>query len=75
MGFGPLGIWEIIAIVGVALLIFGPARLPEIARGVGKAIRSVKNVKDEITGVVLDEEPDESDGKVSGDGPSKGPEA
>lgn len=56
MRFGPLGIWEIIVIVGVALLVFGPAQLPKIARGVGKAFKSVKDMKEEITGVVLDDE-------------------
>ncbi len=57
MGIGPLGIWEILVIVGVALLIFGPAKLPEIARGVGKAVKSFRDVKDEVTGAVLDDEP------------------
>jgi len=57
MGLGPLGIWEILVIVGVALLIFGPAKLPDIARGVGKAFKSFKDVKDEVTGAVLDDGP------------------
>lgn len=57
MGLGPLGIWEIIIIVGVVLLVFGPAQLPKIARGVGKAFKTGKDMKDEITGLVLDEDP------------------
>lgn len=56
MRFGPLGIWEILVIVGVALLIFGPTQLPKIARGVGKAFKSAKDFKDEMTGAVLDDE-------------------
>lgn len=56
MRIGPLGIWEIILIVGVALLIFGPVQLPKIARGVGKAVRSARDLKDEVTGVVIDDE-------------------
>ena len=34
---------EIILIVVVALLIFGPKRLPELARGMGEAIREFRS--------------------------------
>ena len=33
-----LGSYEIIAILAIALLLFGPKKLPELAKGVGKAI-------------------------------------
>lgn len=56
MGLGPVGVWEILVIVGVALLIFGPTQLPKIARGVGKAVRSFRDVKDEVTGIVRDDD-------------------
>ena len=56
MRFGPLGIWEILVIVGVALLIFGPTQLPKLARGVGKAVRSARDLQDEVTGAVRDED-------------------
>lgn len=36
---GPL---EIAIVVVIALLIFGPARLPELARSAGKGIRELK---------------------------------
>ncbi len=37
-----LGMGELIVILAVALLVLGPKRLPEIATGLGKAIRDFK---------------------------------
>jgi len=39
---GRLGTSEIILILVVALLIFGPKKLPELARSVGESIRGFK---------------------------------
>lgn len=39
MRIGPFGIWEIVIILVVVLLIFGPSRLPEMAKGVGRSVR------------------------------------
>ncbi len=56
MRLGPVGIWEIVAIVVVVLLIFGPSYLPKLARGAGKALKTAKDVRDEVTGAVIDDE-------------------
>ena len=37
-----IGLPEMIVILGVALLIFGPKKLPEIGRSLGQAINSFK---------------------------------
>ena len=37
-----LGIPEIAVILGVALLIFGPKKLPELGRNLGKGLRNFK---------------------------------
>lgn len=37
-----LGFWEIMAIVIVAVIFFGPSRLPGLGRSVGEAIRGFK---------------------------------
>lgn len=40
---GNLGLSEIIVIAVVALLVIGPRRLPEVARGLGEALRSFQD--------------------------------
>jgi sec-independent protein translocase protein TatA len=37
-----LGLPELLLIGGVVLLVFGPKRLPELAKGMGKGIRDFK---------------------------------
>jgi sec-independent protein translocase protein TatB len=46
LGVGPL---EIVVILIVALLIFGPDRLPEIGASLGKAVRELRNLSREVT--------------------------
>ena len=42
-----LGTWEIVAILAVVLLIFGPSKLPSLGRGVGEFFKNLKKgVKD-----------------------------
>jgi Tat protein translocase TatB subunit len=45
---GSLGWSEIMVIMVLALVVFGPNRLPDIARQVGKAIREVRRVSSEF---------------------------
>ena len=41
------GHWEIIVLLVVVLLIFGPSQLPKLAKGIGKSIQSFKSgIKD-----------------------------
>jgi sec-independent protein translocase protein TatA len=43
-----LGAPELIAIGVIALLLFGPRKLPELMRGLGKGIREFKKASSEI---------------------------
>jgi sec-independent protein translocase protein TatA len=47
MPFG-IGIWELLILLLVLLLVFGPKRLPEMGRQLGKGMREFK---DSVTGV------------------------
>jgi sec-independent protein translocase protein TatA len=42
MRIGPFGVWEIMIILIVVLLIFGPKRLPEMAKGLGQSVRAFR---------------------------------
>lgn len=48
---GPL---EIGAIIVLALLVFGPAKLPELGKAIGKAIQEFRKAGKEITREVKD---------------------
>jgi sec-independent protein translocase protein TatA len=43
-----IGLPELLLILGIALLVFGPSKLPELAKGLGKAIREFKRATEEI---------------------------
>jgi len=47
-----LGAGEVILILVVALLVLGPKRLPELARGLGKFMREFRRQTDEVRSVV-----------------------
>ncbi len=46
--FGNIGFPELLVILLIVLLLFGAKRLPEIARGMGRAIHEFKNGVKEI---------------------------
>jgi sec-independent protein translocase protein TatB len=43
-----IGIEELIVILVIALIVVGPERMPELARQVGKAIRDVRRMYDNL---------------------------
>src|SRR5262245_56273192 len=50
--FGSLGIQEMILIFIVALIVFGPKRLPEIGRTIGKALGEFKKATDDFKNTI-----------------------
>lgn len=51
--FQNFGVWEILILLLVLLLIFGPKRLPEMGRSLGRGMREFK---DSVTGKSLDDD-------------------
>src|SRR5512147_1608376 len=52
---GPIGFPEMLVILVVALIIFGPRKLPELGRSLGKSINEFKRASNELKNT-LDEE-------------------
>ncbi len=53
--FPSLGMGELIIIFGVALLVFGPRKLPELGRSLGKTLQEFRRASNELKHT-LDEE-------------------
>jgi sec-independent protein translocase protein TatA len=52
---GPIGTWELVIIFVVALVVFGPRKLPELGRSLGKSLSEFKRASNELRST-LDEE-------------------
>ncbi len=78
--FGSLGMPELIVIFVIALIVFGPKRLPEIGKSVGKAMAELKKSTDEFKSSMEAEMKDVKDatdvkkavGDLGGDSPYPG---
>ena len=53
--FGPIGMPELIVIMVIALIIFGPRKLPELGRSLGRSLNEFKRASNELKHT-LDEE-------------------
>jgi len=53
--FGPIGMPELIVIMVLALIIFGPRKLPELGRSLGRSLNEFKKASNELKHT-LDEE-------------------
>jgi sec-independent protein translocase protein TatA len=47
-GLFGLGLPEVVVIVGVTALIFGPSKLPELGKGLGKTVKSFQTAAKEF---------------------------
>ncbi len=58
-----LGTMELLLIFGLALLIFGPTKLPELGKTLGKAIGGFKSEVNKVTEEINDVVKDDSNDK------------
>ena len=65
--FGSVGMPELFVIFVIALLVFGPGKLPDVGRSIGEAIRGFKKALNEPDSPSLEEREKETKAK----GPSK----
>jgi sec-independent protein translocase protein TatA len=52
---GNIGVPELIVIFVVALLVFGPRKLPEIGKSLGKALKEFQRARSELISTVEEE--------------------
>ena len=55
MGFGSLGMSELVIILVIALIVFGPRKLPELGRSLGKSIGEFKRASNELRSTIEEE--------------------
>ena len=70
--FGPLGFPELVIIFVVALLVFGPRKLPDLGRSLGKSLAEFKRASNELRST-LDDEIRADERKVTAAMPAESP--
>jgi sec-independent protein translocase protein TatA len=52
---GPIGMPEMLVILVIALVVFGPRKLPELGRSLGKSLNEFKRASNELRSTLEDE--------------------
>ena len=70
--FGSLGMPELIVIFVIALVVFGPRKLPELGRSLGRGIAEFKKATNELQNT-LEHEIQAEEEHMKADGPTTAP--
>lgn len=65
--FGSIGGFELLLLVGIALLVFGPKRLPQLGRSIAQGLGELKKVASELKTSLEDEAGLQDVKQVAGD--------
>ncbi len=55
-----IGIQELLLILAVALLVVGPTKLPGVARSLGKGLKELRKVSDDLRGALMFDDDDDA---------------
>ncbi len=69
MPFGNIGITGLILILIIALIIFGPSKLPELGRAFGRTLSEFKSATRDLMNGDKDDKDDQRDGHQDGGSP------
>lgn len=72
--FGPIGMPELIIIFVIALIVFGPRKLPQLGKSLGKSLAEFKRASNDLRSTLEDEirtEETRKDTTDVSDGPSQ----
>lgn len=58
---GKIGIWEILLIVGIAMLLFGPSKFASLGKSIGEGLRNFKSSMKEEDAPKNDKENDKEE--------------
>ena len=70
--FGSIGMPELIIIFVIALIIFGPRKLPELGRSLGRSLSEFKKASNELRSTLEEEIRVEEQKEAGGQGPARG---
>ena len=58
-----IGMGELLVILAVALIIYGPTNLPELGRSIGRALREFREASKDLSKSIMEDDESRTDAK------------